>query len=161
MILFHGSTEVIQKPEIRQPERTLDYGRGFYLTSSYEQAEKWVKRKLSSSSQSCGYVNIYNYDCKNEIGLDVLTFNLADESWLDFVMANRTNPNFNHSHDIVKGPVADDRVYAAFALFEARLLDKQQLIKELRTYRLVDQVLLHTEPSLRVIEFINAETVKL
>lgn len=62
MILFHGSTEVIQKPEIRQPERTLDYGRGFYLTSSYEQAEKWVKRKLSASTQSCGYVNIYNYD---------------------------------------------------------------------------------------------------
>lgn len=43
------------------------------------------------------------------------------------------------------GPVANDRVYAAFSLFEQGLLSKQELITELKTYKLVDQMLFHTE----------------
>lgn len=46
MILYHGSLDIVKNPEIREPNRTLDYGKGFYLTSSYEQAEKWVRNKL-------------------------------------------------------------------------------------------------------------------
>ena len=65
--------------------------------------------------------------------------------------------NFIHSYDIVKGPVANDRVYASFALYEAGLLNKDALITELRTYKLVNQILLHTEASLKSIQFIKAE----
>lgn len=46
MNLYHGSIEIVEFPEIRRPNRTLDYGAGFYLTSSREQAENWVRRKL-------------------------------------------------------------------------------------------------------------------
>lgn len=49
MILYHGSLEIVDKPEIRKPNRTLDYGAGFYLTSSYEQAEKWVRSKFKGN----------------------------------------------------------------------------------------------------------------
>ncbi len=79
-----------------------------------------------------------------------------DEKWLDFVMANRMNRNFTHTYDIVKGPVADDRVYASFALYEAGLLNKQSLIAELKAYKLVNQILLHTEASLASIKFLTA-----
>ena len=51
------------------------------------------------------------------------------------------------SIDLVYGPVANDRVYAAFALYESELLDKEGLIKELKTYKLVDQMLFHTDKS--------------
>lgn len=44
--LYHGSLEIVATPEIRKPNRTLDYGEGFYLTSSADQAEAWVRRKL-------------------------------------------------------------------------------------------------------------------
>lgn len=58
MILYHGSTEIVDKPEISIPSRTLDYGSGFYTTTSFKQAEDWVKRKLNTSIQ-VGYVNVY------------------------------------------------------------------------------------------------------
>lgn len=35
MGLYHGSIERVESPEIRVPNRTLDHGNGFYLTSSY------------------------------------------------------------------------------------------------------------------------------
>ena len=44
MKLYHGSLEIVTTPEIRLPNRTLDYGSGFYTTTSYEQALKWVQR---------------------------------------------------------------------------------------------------------------------
>ena len=88
MILYHGSLEVVTNPEIREPNRTLDYGKGFYLTSSYDQAEKWVRSKLKGNLTR-GYVNEYEYDPSLETSLKVLDFPVASNEWVDFVMANR------------------------------------------------------------------------
>ena len=49
MILYHGSLERITAPEIRDPNRTLDYGAGFYATTSFEQAEEWVRRRMKEA----------------------------------------------------------------------------------------------------------------
>ena len=46
MKIYHGSIEKVENPEIRESNRTLDYGRGFYTTTSYEQAESWVRRRM-------------------------------------------------------------------------------------------------------------------
>lgn len=54
--LFHGGTEIIRQPEIREPNRTLDFGRGFYLTTSPEQAERWVRSRLRNGVTG-GYVH--------------------------------------------------------------------------------------------------------
>lgn len=42
MILYHRSNIVVENPKIIQSDRRLDFGTGFYLTSSYEQAERWA-----------------------------------------------------------------------------------------------------------------------
>ena len=42
MKLYHGSNLEIKNPQILESDRKLDFGTGFYLTSSYEQAEKWA-----------------------------------------------------------------------------------------------------------------------
>lgn len=158
MELYHGSLEIVKSPEIRIPDRTLDYGMGFYLTSSFEQAAAWVRRKLYKRGPF-GYVNVYDYDEATESTLNVLNFAQADENWLDFVMNNRMDRDFRHDFDIVKGPVANDRVYASFALYEAGLLRKQELISTLKAYKLVNQVLLHTSKSLSVIQWKEAKEV--
>lgn len=44
MDIYHGSLEIVANPEIRQPNRTLDYGAGFYTTTDYNQARDWVIR---------------------------------------------------------------------------------------------------------------------
>ncbi len=159
MKLYHGSLEIVSSPEIRKSNRTLDYGEGFYLTTSVEQAEAWVRRKIKGDATH-GYVNIYEYDSSIEEMLEILAFERPDEAWLDFVMANRMNPRFKHNYDIVKGPVANDRVYASFALFEAGLIDKLELINELRAYKLVNQILIHTDRALESVKWVEAREVK-
>ena len=85
---------------------------------------------------------------------------LLDKAYF-FVMANRMQKGYVHDYDIVYGPVANDRVYAAFALYEGRLISKLALIAELRAYKLVDQYLFHTERSLESITFVEAKEVRL
>lgn len=161
MKLYHGSLEIVNQPEIRLPNRTLDYGSGFYSTTSYQQAEDWVKRRMNERKLELGFVNVFEFDKSSLDQLNCLIFEKPTEEWVDFVMRNRTKKDFSHSYDIVYGPVANDRVYAAFALFEGGILDKQSLINELKTYKLVDQYLFHTEAALQAIKFIDAKEVTL
>ncbi|MBQ5541161.1 MAG: DUF3990 domain-containing protein [Bacteroidales bacterium] len=153
MKLYHGSLQIVKKPEIRPPQRTLDYGSGFYTTTSLKQAEAWVKRRMKEENKTKGYVNIYDFDETQTKGFKSLIFNSPNEEWLDFVMNNRTKKNFTHNYDIVYGPVANDRVYAAFALYEGGVLNKEELVKELKTYVLVDQYLFHTKRALQLISY--------
>lgn len=159
MRIYHGSLDEVKKPEIRKPNRTLDYGYGFYATSSYEQAEAWVRRRMNENNKPFGYVNIYEIDFNILTTLNILSFESPSENWLDFVMQNRIQKGFEHNYDVVYGPVANDRVYASFALYESGLINKQNLISELRTYKLVDQYLFHTEEALRTIKFIEAQKI--
>jgi hypothetical protein len=161
MILYHGSLERITSPEIREPNRTLDYGAGFYATTSFGQAEEWVRRRMRESMANKGYVNEYALDLELLRHLNCLLFESPTEEWLDFVMKNRTERGFTHDYDVVYGPVANDKVYAAFALYEGGLLSKQNLIAELKTYKLVDQYLFHTPKALEAISFIKATEILL
>ena len=161
MRLYHGSIEKVEKPELRKSNRTLDYGTGFYTTTSLKQAEDWVKRRMKENEVNCGYVNVFEFDETAIQKLNCLVFQKPTEEWVDFVMQNRTQKGFEHSYDIVYGPVANDKVYAAFALYEGGLIDKQQLITELKTYKLVDQYLFHTDNALSLLTFIESKEVKL
>jgi hypothetical protein len=148
--LYHGSIEIVERPEIRIPNRTLDFGTGFYLTSSEE-------KKLST-----GYINVYQFD--NEIAeasLKIQSFDSPSDDWVDFVMANRCQEDFIHEYDVVSGPVANDRVYTAFSLFEGGVLGKEALIAELKTYRLVDQYLFHTSRSLCFLKYITSKAISI
>ena len=161
MLIYHGSTEIVNAPEIRMSQRTLDYGEGFYATTSYAQAERWVRRKMQEVKSDVGYVNVYEFSSQAMHIYKTLSFLTPTEEWVDFVMANRMQKGYVHDYDIVYGPVANDRVYAAFALYEGRLISKQVLIAELRAYKLVDQYLFHTERSLESITFVEAKEVRL
>ena len=162
MKIYHGSIEKVEKPEIRiLRNRTLDYGYGFYTTTSYNQAKDWVKRRIDNTNAQKGFINIYELDESALDLLNCLIFKSPTEDGVDFVMNNRTKKSFIHDYDIVYGPVANDKVYAAFALYEGGLIDKQTLIIELKAYKLVDQYLFHTEKALEYLSFITSEEVML
>ena len=80
---------------------------------------------------------------------------------MDFVHANRTIQNYNHDFDIVTGPVANDNVYLSFNLYESGIITKRELIRRLKTYKLVDQLLFHTEQSLATLKYYGNKEVKL
>ena len=161
MKVYHGSLECVDTPEIREPNRTLDYGSGFYTTTSYEQAEEWVRRKMKGNRVAKGFVNEYELDIDNLQSVKCLLFESPTDEWIDFVMNNRLNKDFVHDYDIVYGPVANDRVYTCFALYEGGLMSKQNLLAELKTYELVDQYLFHTEQALQLLTFTKANEILL
>lgn len=158
MKLYHGSIEEVPNPEIRRPNRTLDYGSGFYTTTNRQQAADWAVRRLGVGCHSV-FVNIYEVDIEAIRKANTLWFDTPNEAWVDFVYSNRNNPLFEHSYDFVYGPVANDRVYAQFALYEAGLISKQTLIHELKAYKLVDQLLFHTPSSLESLHFVDADNI--
>jgi len=45
MLVYHGSTKEIQKPDLNYGRFNLDFGNGFYVTTISEQAEKWAMRR--------------------------------------------------------------------------------------------------------------------
>ena len=153
--LFHGSNVLVSKPEIRKSDKTLDFGTGFYTTSSFEQAKKWAVNKTNREKNGNPIVSVFTVP--DNFLLDktysIMNFEKADEKWLDFVIANRTNPTFTFDYDIVKGAVANDRVYASLNAFESGFMDKETLLKELRTWVYIDQILFHTEKALTLLSF--------
>lgn len=159
MRIYHGSLDVVSTPEIRKPNRTLDYGEGFYTTTDYNQAKEWVKRH--NKNAKIGYVNVYEIDIDEVKKRNTLWFDSPSDEWIDFVDNNRNTPGFTHDYDYVYGPVANDRVYACFALYESGVFNKEDLLRELKVYDLVDQLLFHTEESLKLLTFIDAETIEL
>jgi hypothetical protein len=158
--IYHGSVEEVRNPEIRQSNRSLDYGSGFYTTTSFEQAKRLVKRRMKEKGMSVGFVNVYELDDEQAKFMKLLTFEKASEEWVNFVMKNRTERDFTHDYDIVYGPVADDSVYTQFTLFEGGIISMPTLIQELKTYKLVDQYLFHTEKSLCAIHFVESIKIK-
>ena len=158
--LYHGGEKPVPKPLISSPRssRPLDFGSGFYATTSRDQAKRWIGIRIRQKAYSRGCVSHYVCDFDAiPAELKVRSFSGADEAWFDFVMANRHEKDFTHGYDIVRGPVANDNVYETLTLFEDGIIDKREAIARLKTYKLVDQVLFHTEASLRLIAFVDTE----
>ena len=159
MKLYHGSLEVVAHPGIRLSNRKLDYGDGFYTTTSAQQAKEWEERRMYEKRATHGYVNVYEFDEKRLSEFKSLIFSEPSKAWAEFVMANRTGKGFSHDYDIVYGPVANDRVYLQFGLYESGVIGLETLVHELKTYKLVDQYLFHTEKALTALHFVEATKI--
>lgn len=161
MILYHGSTELVDKPEIRRSEAFLDFGVGFYTTTSYEQAERWARIKMRRNNTDIGYVAIYDFDLdRAEAELNIKRFDSADEEWLMFVVKNRRGENAGGDADMHIGPVADDNVYQSIRLFETGAYDAEYTVKRLKIEVLHDQWTLHTDRILKYLTFIEAKEIR-
>ena len=163
MRLYHGGSVAVPHPQPVSPEknRPLDFGSGFYTTTSLEQARRWIKiRSGQEPTFGRGVISTFEVD-ESELGhsgLKIMRFSSSElEPWFDFVMANRHARGFSHDYDIVIGPVANDKVFTTLTLFEMGVLSKVQAILQLKTYVLWDQYLFHTERSLKYLKYLGTE----
>ena len=102
MIIYHGSREIVEFPEIRKAVFNKDFYFGFYCTSYKGQAKRWATRYGKR-----GYINSYEYVPNGQ--LKYLKFDEMTEEWLDFIVACRLGTP--HSYDIVEGPMANDTIF--------------------------------------------------
>jgi hypothetical protein len=159
MTLYHGSDQIIQIPELRSTIRTLDFGPGFYTTTNKKQAESFALKVYDRSIRSGGtpngkFISIYEADHEAmQRELDVLRFESADETWFDFVIANRRNILQDKKYDVIYGPVANDTIYRTLIAFEVGELSKTETIARLKVRQLFDQMTFVTEHSLSFLNF--------
>lgn len=161
MLIYHGSHVEVRNPKILVSGRVGDFGHGFYTTSSLTQAQKWAQIRAVQENLPDSVVTIYETDdsLSENRSLQILRFEKADETWLDFVLKNRMDPAFEHPYDIVFGPVADDRVYACLNALESGFSDRIAVIRQLKTYVLADQILFRTAKSLLFLNYKDTEVI--
>lgn len=151
--LYHGSNVEVKNPKLISHTRSLDFGAGFYLTSSFEQASKWAK--LTVKRRKCGkaLVSVFEFNEHHSIELSTLIFEKPNIQWLKYVSANRNNyVNFNE-YDIVVGPVANDNTMPVINLYLKGSYDEEEALKRLLPQKLKDQYTFKTNKALSFLNF--------
>ena len=177
MILYHGSYCEVSRPDLSKCARYKDFGRGFYLTSSKEQAMsfskistgKAVARKLIPK-QSFGVVSIFT--CDGPSGLSVFEYPAADADWLHCVVAHRRNRDFPEvietmrSYDVIAGKIANDNTNITITAYLDGVFGEigsagadNICISLLLPERLKDQFCFRTERALRTLAFEGSEKI--
>lgn len=156
MILYHGSYLEISKPDLKHSRDNVDFGRGFYTTPIYEQAEKWCGKFRRRGKE--GIVSRYLFDEENMQNLKVLQFDSYSEEWLDFIL-NCRNGKDSTDYDVVIGGVANDKVFNTVELFFDGLIDKKEAINRLRYEEPNLQVCLRSEKAIECLVFERSESL--
>lgn len=156
MLLYHGSNIIVQNPQVIESDRRLDFGKGFYLTSSYEQASRWAELTVNRRGEGKPVVSVFEIDEFQLSELKVLHFNQAQKEWLEYVTLNRKNQNIpNDDYDIVIGPAANDRTMPVISLYFAGIYDIEETLKRLMPQKLHDQYTFRTEAALKALKFLE------
>lgn len=178
MLLYHGSYCEVRQPDLSKCAKYKDFGQGFYLTSSEEQARNFAKIStykarnigLSNPTQRYGFVNIFRFE--NSEGLNVFDYPTADSEWLHCIVAHRKNNSFPElveqmrPYDVISGKIANDDTNASIAAYIQRVFGEigsegadRICIGLLLPERLKDQFCFRTDKALAKLSFEGSEKI--
>lgn len=148
MILYHGSRQIVEYPEIRKTKYHKDFYFGFYCTRYEEQAKRWAARYGGK-----GYLNIYEYEPDDRLNYKV--FDEMTEEWLDFIVACRRGKS--HKYEIVEGPMADDTIYNYVQNYMDGKISRKAFWELAKFKYPTNQISFHTISALDTLKFIGSE----
>lgn len=135
MILYHGSNVDIESIDLSRSSVGKDFGCGFYLTASREQAERMGRRRARLYGGEM-VVPTFDFDenAAREAGLNIKDFESYSKEWADFILANRKNDTRTqiHDFDIVYGPIANDDVGYQIRRLLAGMITIETFLEELK-----------------------------
>lgn len=147
MILYHGSMELIEHPEIRIQKYHKDFYFGFYCTLFFEQAKRWATR-----FDGHGYLNEYLYLPNDHLKIN--HFPKMTEEWLDFIVACRMGKP--HDYDIVEGPMANDTIFNYVQNFVDGKISREAFWALAKFKKPTHQISFHTTAALSTLTFQKA-----
>lgn len=132
MILYHGSNIAIDEINLELSKPNKDFGKGFYLSESKEQAQQMAIFK-SLILGGDPVVTCFNFDesILQSSSLQVKFFKDYSEEWADFVFANREGIS-TKSYDIVYGPIANDKVGLQIRKLKDGSIDRKEFLHRLQ-----------------------------
>ena len=167
--IYHGSTNIVEKPVFGEGKINNDYGRGFYCTEHIDLAKEWA-----CASNSDGYANHYQL---NLGGLSVLNLNGSEYNILNWLALLLENRKFNVSeglpqrakdyllenfkvdyknYDIIIGYRANDSYFSYASDFVNNTLSLSDLSEAMRLGKLGEQVVLKSKKAFEALTFVEA-----
>jgi hypothetical protein len=164
MKLYHGSNQIIKKPDLSKGRKFLDFGSGFYLSDEKSQAENRAKSAVLFFEEGQPTVNFFEWEQEKTADLKLLHFPTANIEWLDFVLANRKGEMSENKYDIIIGATANDKVILVIDQYMAGQFDhlpnpKEIVIQLFQPEKLATQYLFATEKSLEYLHFTESYTI--
>lgn len=168
--IYHGSINIIKKPEYGKGKIRNDYGLGFYCTQNIEIAKEWGVTKDDN-----GYANIYEIDDTNLHILDLCSSKYTVLHWLCILLQNRifdiTSPlaheaknyilnNFSipyNDYDIITGFRADDSYFSFAQDFINGTISIRQLSNAMKLGKLGIQYVLKSQKAFNALSFVGYE----
>ena len=172
LVLYHGSSEIIEKPEYGKGKTYNDYGRGFYCTEHIELAREWACTEGVN-----GFVNKYELDLSSLKVLNLSSDEYTILHWLALLMKNRKvristpvmkrgtewlNNNFLPDitgYDAIIGYRADDSYFSFARAFVNNEISINQLSYAMKLGKLGEQFVLKSKRAFECISFNSYETV--
>jgi hypothetical protein len=156
--LYHGSKRGVHGKIRPESRKKCDFGKGFYLGTE----------KLQPLTLICNYPNAEFYTVDMVIrGMKVLNLKL-DIDWAMFVAYNRGKMerakgtalyeryvNFAKDYDIIKGYIANDRMFVVLDRFFAGTITDTALIESLSALKLGKQYVLLNEKACDAIKIVT------
>ncbi len=176
--LFHGSYCEVKNADLSRCRKYKDFGQGFYLTTSREQAknfaflstEKAISDGFTSNRQKYGVISSFTFHASERLQIKI--FPDADTQWLHCVVGHRKKNLFQGfinelaPYDIIGGKIANDNTNATILAYMAGTFGalettraEEICISLLLPERLKDQYCFRTERSLKSLEWLKSERV--
>ena len=153
-VLFHGSKFGLSEVTVSGSRDNCDFGKGFYLGETYEQALSFVCENKQSS--------VYSFTCDLE-NLNVLEFNCSLEWMLAICYYRGTLGIFSDSTivkeiiqkindaDVIIAPIADNRMFYIMTLFAGGEINANVALHSLSASKLGKQYIFKTQKALKQI----------
>lgn len=166
MILYHGSSNIVNPPAFGKGKTTNDYGRGFYCTQDIELAKEWA-----CVQEEDGFANIYEFDATALSILDLNSPQYGILTWLAVLAHYRSyweNGNISkeakdylerhffispEKYDVVRGYRADDSYFSFAKGFVSNAISLSQLKKAMYLGTLGEQIVLKSEKAFKQIKY--------
>lgn len=171
MIIYHGSKDIIEKPEFGKGNKKNDYGLGFYCSENVELAKEWA----CSNNETNGYANQYEIDLSDYKVLDLREEKYSILNWMALLLKFRTfdvnTPisaqakeyileNFYvnvEEYDVIIGYRADDSYFSFAKDFVNNTISVEQLAEAMRLDELGIQIVLKSKRAFDTVKYISYE----
>ena len=70
------------------------------------------------------------------------------DAWIDFVCRCRNGSEEYTKYDVIKGKVANDKVFRVVDMYKRGIWDKERAIREIRVYDTYDQIAFITQSAI-------------
>ena len=169
--LYHGSDNIIKKPEYNKGKSDNDYGSGFYTTKNIESAKEWA---IVNGQDGIAICNQYKIDFH---GLNILDLdNFGTIAWIAEVIFNRGTDNALNTEigqilvntykidtskaDIIIGYRADDSYIKVVDAFLEGKLTIDEVEKMFRKGHLGKQVFIKSPKAFDRLVFVTSYKVE-